>query len=198
MINETKSLQIELGAPMATEVLGAGVNNAIGGLSQMVGRKIEVKHLELREIAARSIPDLFGGPEALIVAVYLAISGHASGHMMVIYTPDTAFDLVDLLMGQAPGSTHELTELEQSALGEVGNIMGSFFLNHLADATGMKFMPSPPAVMMDMAGAILGDVIASILTYSDRTYVVETTFGTSDRHVTGTFLIVSGQGSNRE
>jgi chemotaxis protein CheC len=186
----TKMQDINLNGSNPTEVLGGGVNNAVIGLSQMVGREIKVTELKIREIPVKDIPDLFGGPEALIVGVYLLISGFSDGHMMVIYKPETAFDLIDLLLGQPSGTTNTLSEIEQSTLGEVGNIMGSFFLNYLADTTGVRFMPSPPAVMMDMAGAILGDVMANILTVGDHTHIVETTFGTSDRQVSGTFLVM--------
>lgn len=194
MVQEREILHIGLEGRDVTEVLGGGVNNAVRGLSQMIGRDISVTNITLREVPVKNIPDLFGGPEALIVGVYLAISGYSEGHMMVIYTPETAFDLIDLLLGQSAGSTQELTEIEQSVLGEVGNIMGSFFLNHLADATGNRFMPSPPAVMMDMAGAILENIMANILITSDKTYIIETVFGTCDRQVTGTFLVAPARG----
>jgi chemotaxis protein CheC len=80
--------------------------------------------------------------------------------------------------------------MERSTLGEMGNIMGSFFLNFISDTTGNRFQPSPPAVMMDMAGAVLDAALADVLAYSDDTYIVETVFGTNDRQVSGTFLVI--------
>ena len=80
--------------------------------------------------------------------------------------------------------------MEESALGEVGNIMGSFFLNALSDATNSSFLPSPPAVMMDMAGAILDVALADIIQESDHALVVETSFCTEDRQIEGTLLIM--------
>jgi chemotaxis protein CheC len=196
VVQGTKLQEIGLLSPNNNELLGGGVTKAVSGLSQMVGREIKVTELNITEIPVKNIPDLFGGPEAVIVGVYLVITGHADGYMMLIYKPETAFDLIDLLLGQAQGTTNSITDIEQSVLGEVGNIMGSFFLNYLADTTGFRFMPSPPAVMMDMAGAILGDVMASIMVHTDHTHIVETTFGTCDRQVTGTFLVVPIPGNN--
>lgn len=179
------------------KVLGGGVNNAIVGLSEMAGQTITVAHIQLKKTPVTEIPALFGGREAIIIAVYLEICGSSTGHILVAYEPKVAYELIDLLLGQPPGSTSDLSEMERSALGEVGNVMGSFFLNHVAGATGNILQPSPPAVMMDMAGAILDGALASILAYSDFTYVVETVFGTRDRHVSGTFLVMPdpcGQG----
>ena len=182
------------GSDNMAEIIGGGVNNAVVGLSQMAGQDIKVTSMKVKKVPVKDIPHLFGGPEALIIAVYLEISGKANGHMVVIYEPDVAFDLIDLLLGQPNGTTKELSDMERSTLGEVGNIMGSFFLNYISDTTGHRFMPSPPAVMMDMAGAVLDATLANILAYSDETYVMETVFGTNDRQVSGTFLVMPDPG----
>ena len=171
-------------------IFGGGVNNAVIGLSQMAGQEIKIVSMSVKKVMVKDIPDLFGGPEALIIAVYLEISGKSNGHMVVVYEPKVAFDLVDLLLGQPYGSTKELSDMERSTLGEMGNIMGSFFLNFISDTTGNRFQPSPPAVMMDMAGAVLDAALANVLAYSDDTYIVETVFGTNDRQVSGTFLVI--------
>jgi len=171
-------------------IFGGGVNNAVIGLSQMAGQEIKVVSLNVNKVLIKDIPDMFGGPEALIIAVYLEISGNSNGHMVVVYQPKVAFDLVDLLLGQPSGTTTALDDMERSTLGEMGNIMGSFFLNYISDTTGSSYQPSPPAVMMDMAGAILDAALANVLAFGDTTYIVETVFGTNDRQVSGMFLVI--------
>lgn len=171
-------------------IFSGGFNNAIAGLSQMAGQEMVISSINFKKVPIRDIPCLFGGPEALIIVVYLEISGKSNGHMVVIYEPKVAFDLIDLLLCQDQGSTTELSEMETSTLGEVGNIMGSFFLNHVSDTTGLSFQPSPPAVMMDMAGAVLDAVLAGLMEYSDEIHIMETVFGTNDRQVSGTFLVI--------
>jgi chemotaxis protein CheC len=171
-------------------LFGEGVNNAIEGLSQMAGREVKVVSMDIKKVPVKDIPDMFGGPEALIIAIYVEIFGKANGHMVVVYKPEVAFGLVDLLLDQPAGTTTELNDMESSTLGEVGNIMGSFFLNYLSDTTGQRLKPSPPAVMMDMAGAVLDATLANILAYSDETYIVDTVFGTKDRQVSGTFMVI--------
>jgi chemotaxis protein CheC len=186
--------EMGLGDRDVVELFGGGVNNAVAGLSQMAGQEIKVTSIKFKKVPVKDIPNLFGGPEAMIIAVYLEMSGKANGHMVVVYQPAVAFDLIDLLLGQASGSTKELTEMERSTLGEVGNIRGSFFLNYVSDTTGHSFKPSPPAVMMDMAGAILDAALSHVLEYSDDTYIMETTFGTNNRQVSGTFLVIPDPG----
>ena len=52
-----------------------------------------------------------------------------------------------------------------------------------ADSTGLILLPSPPAVIMDMAGAILDVALSDIIIESDYALVVETSFGTEDRQI---------------
>jgi len=190
MVTKNKLQEMVSGSQEMQAIFGGGVNNAVIGLSQMAGQEIKIANMNVKKILVKDIPDLFGGPEALIIAVYLEISGQSNGHMVVVYYPKVAFDLIDLLLGQACGTTKELSDLERSTLGEMGNIMGSFFLNYISDTTGKRYLPSPPAVMMDMAGAVLDAALAHVLASCDSTYIVETVFGTNDRQVSGTFMVI--------
>lgn len=171
-----------------TELVSKGVRNAIRGLSELVGQDIAISYLEARTIELKNTAELVGGPEVETVAIYLSVSGAADGHMMVVYHPKTAFELVDLMMDEPSGTTQQLGEMETSALGEMGNIVGSFFLNALADATGLDLRVSPPVVMVDMAGAILDPILAHVMIDMDEALVVETVFGTDNRQINGTFL----------
>jgi chemotaxis protein CheC len=172
-------------------LVSKGINNAISGLSQMVIKEIKATELNARGgVALKDVPDLLGGPEQLVVGIYLRASGTASSHILVLHKPKEAFDLIDMLMGNASGTTNILGEMEQSALGEVGNIMGSFFLNSLSDSTGLRLYPSPPAVMMDMTAAILDVAVSEIIQETDEACVVETRYGTQDQEINGTFLVM--------
>ena len=84
----------------------------------------------------------------------------------------------------------DLSELEQSALGEVGNITGTFFLNAVANALNIIIHPSPPVVLIDMAGAILDIAMVDILQEGDEVSIVETSYVINDYGTNGTFLII--------
>ena len=173
-----------------TWLVSKGIGNAMQGLSAMIGTEIVVSNLKLKQIAVKDATDLLGGPECMVVGIYLTISGDATGHLMLAHDPKIAFNLIDMQMGLPPNTTQELGEMEKSIMGEMGNITGSFFLNALADATNMTLTPSPPAVMIDMAGPILDVALTKIMQEQDEVLVVETSFGTADRHIDGTFLVM--------
>ena len=79
--------------------------------------------------------------------------------------------------------------MERSDVGEMGTLTASFFLNALADATNLTLTPSPPAVMIDMAGAIMDIALSKIMQEQDDVLAVKTTFSTDNRQMNGTFLV---------
>jgi chemotaxis protein CheC len=175
------------------ELVSRGTDNAMSGLSQMVGSEISVNAFGLRRVPVAEISNIVGGPDTMAVGIYLTVSGSADGHLMLMYDPKIATAFVDLLMMQEVGTTQELGEMEHSALGEMGNIIGAFFLNALADETGLDLHPSPPSVMTDMAGALLDVITADILLTADETYLVETTFAVEGQEISGVFFVIPSE-----
>ena len=174
-------------------LVSRGTENAMAGLSEMIGQEIEVSAFGLRRVPVAEISDVFGGPDTMAVGIYLTVSGAADGHLMLMYDPQIAYAFVDLLMMQPPDTTAELGDMERSALGEMGNVIGAFFLNAIADATGLSLRPSPPTVMADMAGALLDIVTTDILMSQDETYLAESTFRVSDREIAGSFFVMPSE-----
>lgn len=179
-------------APWA-DLVSLGTRHAMAGLSEMIGQDITVSSFALKRVAVTELADVVGGAETDAVGIYLTVTGAANGHLMLIYDPSIAYAFVDLLMGQPIETTTELDEMGRSALGEMGNIIGAFFLNAIADATGLELSPSPPAVMTDMAGALLDVVTAEILMRQDDTYLAETTFATSEGQIEGQFMVIPSE-----
>ena len=172
------------------QLLKKGMANAINGLSQMVGRDFEISSISIRQVPAREMPNLLGGPESMVVGVYITFSGASNGHILLAHQPEFAYAILDLLLGNPQGTCKNLDEMSQSALGEMGNVTGTFFLNAIADSLGVLLNPSPPIVLLDMAGAILDIALSEILAERDDVFIVETSFHISDRTIEGKFLIM--------
>ncbi len=189
-MGEQRTGVYQIEAARWTELVSQGTRNALSGLSGMVGLQIRVTALDLKVIPVNRAADLVGGPENEVVAIYVGITEGATGHIMLVYPLPVAFALVDMMMSEEPGTTQELGEMEESALQEMGNITGTFFLNSIADNTGLKLMPTPPTVMVDMAGAIIDAALAEIMEDRDELFVMETVFSTDGREVNGTLLVL--------
>ena len=167
-----------------------GMAKAIQGLSEMLGQEVGATELKARRVPLTQAAEVLGGSDQPAAAVYLAMSGSAEGHIVLVYPPQIAFEMVDMAMGDEAGTTTDLGEMGTSVLGEIGNVMAASFLQTIADSTGLDLRVSPPAVMLDMAGAILDACLADIMAHSDEAVLVETVFGSLDRQISGTFLVL--------
>ena len=78
------------------QVSGIGMANALTGLSKMLGQEIAPGKISARRVPLADATDLLGGPEAPTAAVYIALSGDANGHMVLVYQREFAFELVDM------------------------------------------------------------------------------------------------------
>ena len=173
-----------------TWLVSKGIANALSGLSEMVGHEIRVTSLDIKRLPAKDTAVLLGGTDAPGVGIYLSIDGDATGHLLLMHDPRTAFQLVDLQLDLPPGSTQELGEMERCALEDIGNITGTFFLNTLADSANLILMPSPPVVIVDTVRAIMNVPLGFIMEKQEDALVVKATFSTDSRQIDGTFMVL--------
>lgn len=178
-----------------------GSVNAISGLSEMVNQDVKISTVDLEEVSIRNAVNLVGKPDDIMVGIYLLFNGNTSGQILLAFQPDTAFSLVDMVMGQPDGTTSELGEMEQSVLGEMGNIVGTFFLNAVANQSGSLLNPSPPAVVMDMSASLIDSVMVRAMAENESVWAIKLAFSTGERQLSGRFLVlpvVAGGNDNGE
>lgn len=175
---------------MLNTIASEGIKNAADGFSGMVGRRIEVSNPEIELVPLLTIPKIVGGLEDDAVGVYLRFEGDMIGQIMMIIPHQKALELVDLLMGLEKGTTKHLGSLERSALGELGNLCGTFFLNSIAKTVGASFRPSPPAIMVDMLGAILDIVVATAGGVNEHVLLMHANFMDGVRFVETDFWVI--------
>jgi chemotaxis protein CheC len=186
-----------LSDPQAASLLAAAMSQAARGLSAMMGRPISIEVPGIKRIPLSEVAAYAGGPETEVVGVYLLTSDSLPGQVMLIVSLDDALHLVDLLAG-APAAAASprsagwasMSGLERSALAEAGNLTVSYFLNALAEMTGISARPSPPAVIMDMLGVIVDIIAAPVAATSDELLIVETVFKEDSRAAGAHFWVL--------
>ncbi|MCG3210030.1 MAG: CheY-P phosphatase CheC [Anaerolineae bacterium] len=192
MMIDTKALNWEkLGnSEKFMDLLDSAIQNVARGLTEMVGRTITIETTNIESLSIGHLPSWLGNPEAEMVGVYLLIDGDIAGQVILILALAEALHLIDLLLGEPDGTTTELDDLGRSALAETGNLATSYFLNEMAKRTGTELRPSPPAVMVDMLGAIFNVISAPVAAVSDQLMIVEAEFREPDRTVTAHFWVM--------
>jgi len=167
-----------------------GIHRAASGFSEMIGETLTVSEPMVRLVPLATIQDLLGGPENEAVGIYLRAEGDLCAQFMMVMPVEKAFEIVDKMIGEPVGTTRSLGSHERSALAELGNLTGTFFLNAIAQMTGMETRPSPPAVVVDMVGAILNILLMSWDGMSDQLLMIQTCFMCGDREVQTDFWVI--------
>ena len=177
------------------EIGNIGAGNTATALSQIVNKKIDMNVPKVSLIPIEDVPDLVGGPDNIVVAIFLRVYGKAPGNILFIMPKQNAFFMVDDLMGKPHGTTQSLDEMDISALKEVGNILAGSYLNAFFHFTNISMLPSIPSLAVDMAGAILNVVLVQLGQMGDHAMVIETKFLAEDDSINGHFFLVPDPGS---
>ncbi len=140
----------------ALKELGSiGTGSAATALSTMLGKRISMELPEVKLVEFnRAIYDL-GGPEKIVAAVLTEFSGEMNGIMLFLQNKEFINVVLQSLMGKQINALSELTELELSALTEIGNIIISSYVNALANLVGMSVNLSVPTTTVNMLGGIM-------------------------------------------
>ena len=180
---------VDLMVARLTGVARDGALRAGRGLSGLMGQEITIHVPSVRVGTKADACDAVGGPEALVLGAYLTISGDVSGHVMLLFPESRALECVDLMCGSATGTTTVIDEMATSAIGELGNIVGSAFVDALADDLNLLLHPSIPTVVNDMAAALVQAVYAEILAQSGEVVMIDTIFEDSAGRSAGLLIV---------
>ncbi|NLB17229.1 MAG: chemotaxis protein CheC [Syntrophomonadaceae bacterium] len=177
------------------EVGNVGAGNAATALATMTGARVEMSVPQVGIVPFNKVAEMVGGAGTAVVGVYLLVSGSATTNMLFLLSIDKALLLADLLMGQPPGHNKNLDEMQLSAIAEVGNIITGTYLNALAAFTGMRFVPTVPDLVVDMAGAILDGILAQFGEIGDHVLVIENKFNREEYDLIGHLFMLPEPGS---
>lgn len=171
------------------EIGNIGAGNAMTALSQMLQCKVDMKVPQVKLLEFSEVGSLMGGEEQVMVGVFLGVEGDVTGSMMFLVEKQSAKHLVNkLMMGMAPEGD-DFSEMEMSAMQEVGNIITGAYLNSLSTLTNLKIYPTPPSLAVDMAGAILSVPAIQFGIMGDKILLIQSQFY-DDVEIDGYFILL--------
>ena len=173
------------------ELGNIGAGNATTALAQMLQCKVDMKVPQVQLLEFKEVGEMVGGAEQQMTAIYLGVEGEITGSIMFLMDMPTAKHLVaKMLMGMgASRGIGGFTEMELSALLEIGNIIAGSYLNSLSDLTRLTIYPTIPSIATDMAGAILSVPAIEFGVYGDKLLLIQTQFS-DEIELNGYFILV--------
>ncbi len=172
-----------------------GASRATAALSRMAGCKIEIFVSAIDVIALERFHEIEDGADSAVVGVYVLLQGDFSGIMLLLFPLNNALNLADAMMQREIGSAREMSDMELSAVQEAGNIMASSFANVLSDFLKIRVAPTPPAIAVDMAGALLQHVVTELGQKTENAIVFRTYFTLAANKIKGHLILTPDKDS---
>lgn len=172
------------------ELGNIGAGNATTALSQLINKKIDMGIPVVNVLEFKELAEVIGGEENPIVGILFGIEGDVNGMMMFVLEQVSAHNLVNLLMSQDIEKFEDFSEMDMSALKEIGNIIAGAYLSSLSSLTSLKIIATIPYMAIDMAGAILSVPAIEFGKVGDKALLIQTDFGGDDEKVFGYFILI--------
>lgn len=185
-IDELNNMQIDV----LKEIGNIGAGNAATALAKMLNRKIDMEVPRAKILEFHEVSETLGGAELPVVGILMKVTGDFNGNIMFILQQKAATVLVNMLMGRPIDVVEEFSEMDISALKEIGNILTGSYISALSALTNLKILPSVPQLAVDMAGAILSVPAIHFGRVGDTVLYIETAFSEGDERVVGDFFLV--------
>lgn len=179
------------------EIGNIGAGNAMTALSQMVDLRIDMKVPKVELLEFKELSDSVGGAESLVVGILLTLEGDIDGMMMFMMDKRSARHIVNLLMNHETNDleVEEFSEMDLSALQEIGNIIAGAYLSSLSQLTNMTITSSVPYMSIDMAGAILSVPAIEFGKISDKALLIQSQFGEKEKEINDYFILIPSMNS---
>ena len=162
------------------EIGNIGAGNATTALATMLNIKVDMSVPNVALLPFDNISSFIGSEEQTVVGILLEIQGDIDGMMMFLFDMKSAHHLVNSLMmrdvHQDENGMADFSEMEMSALNEIGNIVSGSYLSALSGLTGMKMVSSVPALSIDMLGALLSVPAIEFGKYGDKMILLQGIF----------------------
>jgi len=186
----TDFTEIQLDAMRELANIGSG--NAATALASMLGREVELSVPRALALELADAVDAVGPAEKTVASVVLPIFGDIDAIVLLLFPTEDAATLCGLL-GVEPG-----TEVGDSAIGEIGNILGTSYINALASMAGLAIEPKPPHVVTDMLGAIVASLLTGTVGDAGTALVLDSELDVADAACTMSFLLLPTAGGIAE
>ena len=170
------------------ELANIASGTAATALSQMLAREVEINVPRALALPPADAVDECGDPEQHVAGVVVPIQGDIDGMVLLLIPYEQAEILCSLLGVEAH------TEVGDSALREIGNILATSYLNGLGAMTGLEMEPSPPHLHTDMLAAIVSSLLIGTAEGDDLALVLDSELDVSGDPCSISFLLLPTSG----
>ncbi|QOX63931.1 CheY-P-specific phosphatase CheC [Anoxybacterium hadale] len=183
--DELNDVQIDV----LREIGNIGAGNAATALSTILDERVEISLPRVRITDFDTAVNALGGAETMTVGVLVNFSGEANGMIMFLLNMEDAKAIMSILIQDEGEDNGQLSELKLSAIKEIGNILGSSYINSISTLTGLTINISIPYIAIDMAGALMSVPIIEFGSVGDKVMFIEECFSAEENNLTSNIIM---------
>ncbi|NEX61648.1 chemotaxis protein CheC [Noviherbaspirillum galbum] len=147
----------ELQHDALVEIFNLGVGQAAAAMSRIVNEEVTMSVPMVMIQKRVEVAQTLGSAEGRrICAVAQQFQGAFNTEAFLMFPEEKSLEIVRLMVGQSL-SMEELSEMEQEAMSEIGNIILNSCMATLANASGRELHGSLPIYRVGTGNDILGD-----------------------------------------
>lgn len=172
------------------EVGNIGSGNASTALSGMIQKQVLIEMPVVKLVGFQEAIDQVGGAERIAAGVLSRMKGDVEG-MILLLMEDEFVDMT--LSSFFENKTRELLEIneaEQSALSEIGNIMGGAYASAIGSLTGMNIALEAPRFQVDMLGALMSVPVIEFGEVGDKLLFIDKQIKIENKSVKSNLMLI--------
>lgn len=154
-----------------------GAEGAAENITAMTGVETDVDVSRLSFVPIEDAPNHVG--DERFAGVVIGFEGLPSGYLLILFDEASARSVAGTML-PVESSDDGLSEMEQSAIEELGNIMTSGFIDGWANVLQSSIDHTPPQFVHDMGSAIVSPVVGRLGQTQDFAFMIDSTVRTAD------------------
>lgn len=166
-----------------------GSTNVADNLSQMLGIDVEMSVTRIEFVNLQDIPETIGDQE--VVGVYLTFNGTPSGYLLALFPTNSARNVASLLLeGIGENNSSDFSDMDISAISEVGNIITSSFIDGWADFLKTEINISTPQTVHDMGSAVIDPLLIQVAQEYDNAFLFNSLIHTKNNDISCELFVI--------
>ena len=158
------------------EMTKHGAEQAAENITTMTGLETDVEVNRMSFVPIDDVPAAVG--DRRYIGTVMEFTGKPSGYLVILFDQPSAEAVVDALV---PMETEgNWSEIEQSAVKELCNIMTSGFIDGWANVLESSIDHSPPTFVSDMGSSIMSPIVGRMARTQEHAFLLDSMIRTDD------------------
>ncbi|MGO9750258.1 MAG: chemotaxis protein CheC [Solirubrobacteraceae bacterium] len=172
-----------------SELANIGAGTAATALSQMLAQEVTLSVPRALALPLADAVAAAGPAEQIVTGVVIPLQGDLEAIVVLLISSEDAQTLCSLLGVEAG------TEVGESALSEIGNILGASYMSALSGMTGLSLELCPPQLLTDLRASIVASLLALTAGDGDTALMLDTALDLAAHPCALSFLLIPIGGS---